>query len=691
MLEHLRRERHDLHVLPLAQLSGHGPEDTGRLRLPLVIDDDRGVLVEPDVAPVLAAGLLHGADDDRLGHVSLLHLPRRDRVLDGDDDLVAQAGIPALAAAEHADHERPPGAGIIRDLEDRFLLDHGSAPLLRAFEDLDHTPPDRLRQGPGLHDPHGIAALGAVVIPRLDRLGAGHLLAVDRVREPARQAHGHGLLHLVADHDTGTGLPPGPIGRLDLAHRHPSQAWPAIVRARSSVSTRAMSRRTVRKRIGLSIASVADRNFSLKRSSRSSTSLDFSSSAESAVRSRARISVLPLHEPGEHRELRGGELERLPRQRLLDAFDLEQHAAGLHHRHPPFRVALALTHAGLGRLLGDRLVREDPDPHLAATLHLTRHRDTRRLDLPAADPARIQAHQGELAEGHGVAAGRVTLVAPLERLAELDSLGCQHGSIPRAVGPAADIFGDLALEDPDLDPDGAVGRLRRAVRVVDVGAEGVERHAPLTIPLGPRDLRPAEAARDPHADPLRAHPHRALHRALHGAAEADALLELPGDVVRHQLRRELGPLDLLDVDRRLLGGQLRQLVAELVHLGAALADHHARSPGVDRHGHLARLPLDLDLRDRRMAETGHEVLADELILLEEGRHVLRREPARRPGLDDPEAEADRMRLLTHYLPPRAATISSMWLVRFRIGVARPCAAAVNRLSGCPMLTMAVLT
>src|SRR6476659_9332451 len=46
-----------------------------------------------------------------------------------------------------------------------------------------------------------------------------------------------------------------------------------------------------------------------------------------------------------------------------------------------------------------------------------------------------------------------------------------------------------------------------------------------------------------------------------------------------------------------LAGQLGQLVAELVHLGAALPDDHARPAGVHRDGDLARAPLDVDLRD----------------------------------------------------------------------------------------------
>src|SRR5690349_15511994 len=112
MSEYLRRQRYDLHVPLLAQLTRHRPEDTGRPRLALVVDQYHRVLVEPDVRPILAAGLLHGAHDDRLGHIALLHLAGRDRVLDGDDDLVSHAGIAALGAAEDPDHQRLPGAGV---------------------------------------------------------------------------------------------------------------------------------------------------------------------------------------------------------------------------------------------------------------------------------------------------------------------------------------------------------------------------------------------------------------------------------------------------------------------------------------------------------------------------------------------------------------------------------------------------
>src|SRR5687767_789970 len=58
MSDDLGRQRYDLHVLLFAELPGDRAEDARRARLALLVDDDDGVLVEPDVAPVLAAGLL---------------------------------------------------------------------------------------------------------------------------------------------------------------------------------------------------------------------------------------------------------------------------------------------------------------------------------------------------------------------------------------------------------------------------------------------------------------------------------------------------------------------------------------------------------------------------------------------------------------------------------------------------------
>src|SRR3989442_14373744 len=136
---------------------------------------------------------------------------------------------------------------------------------------------------------------------------------------------------------------------------------------------------------GFSSVSVARRNPRRKRSSVSTTSC---CSTSSVFISRSAsgfflgmLAPLPLHELRLDRQLGGRERQRLARQILGDPFELEHHPARLHHRHPPFGIPLALPHTGLRRLLRDRLVGEQPDPHLAAPLHLARERHARRLDL----------------------------------------------------------------------------------------------------------------------------------------------------------------------------------------------------------------------------------------------------------------------------------------------------------------------
>src|SRR5690606_18422083 len=120
--------RDDLHVPLLAQLTRDRSEDTRRPRLAVVIDDHDRILIELDVAAVLATRLLDRAHDDRLRHVRLLDRAIGQRVLDGYHHLISESRIPTTRASEHADHQRLLGTGIIRDLYHRFLLDHGSVP-----------------------------------------------------------------------------------------------------------------------------------------------------------------------------------------------------------------------------------------------------------------------------------------------------------------------------------------------------------------------------------------------------------------------------------------------------------------------------------------------------------------------------------------------------------------------------------
>src|SRR5262249_42300854 len=92
------------------------------------------------------------------------------------------------------------------------------------------------------------------------------------------------------------------------------------------------------------------------------------------------------------------EAHRLTRRGLGNTRQLEHHATRLHHRDPVLRIALAGTHAGLGRLLGDGLVGEDVDPHLPTSLDVAGHRDTSGLDLPVGDPTWFEGLDPVVAE-----------------------------------------------------------------------------------------------------------------------------------------------------------------------------------------------------------------------------------------------------------------------------------------------------
>src|SRR5713101_2886887 len=73
-------------------------------------------------------------------------------------------------------------------------------------------------------------------------------------------------------------------------------------------------------------------------------------------------------------------------RRFVHSRHLEHDASRLHDRHPLFRRAFALAHARFGRLLGERLVRKNPDPQFSAALDEPRDRHARRFDLPVGDP-----------------------------------------------------------------------------------------------------------------------------------------------------------------------------------------------------------------------------------------------------------------------------------------------------------------
>src|SRR6185503_17407329 len=128
--EHLRGEADDLHVVPGPELARDRPEDARADRLALRVDQHGGVAVEADQRAVRPAHALGRAHHHRLHHLALLDSTARDRLLDGDDDGVADRGVAALGAAQHLDALQAACAGVIGHVEIGLHLDHKTSPRL---------------------------------------------------------------------------------------------------------------------------------------------------------------------------------------------------------------------------------------------------------------------------------------------------------------------------------------------------------------------------------------------------------------------------------------------------------------------------------------------------------------------------------------------------------------------------------
>src|SRR6266404_748916 len=113
-------------------------------------------------------------------------------------------------------------------------------------------------------------------------------------------------------------------------------------------------------------------------------------------------------------------------RRFVHSRHLEHDASRLDHRHPLLRRAFALAHARFGRLLGERLVRKNPDPQFSAALDEPRNRHTRRFDLPVGDPRAFHGFQSVLAERQIPAAPGFAVAAAAHLLSVLHLLRHQH-------------------------------------------------------------------------------------------------------------------------------------------------------------------------------------------------------------------------------------------------------------------------
>src|SRR5688572_10652860 len=126
MLEHLRRERDDLHEVALAQLARDRPEDAGAARLVLRVQEHRGVVVEADLRSVGAPVLLRLAHHDGAHDLALLHTRVRDGVLHRGDEDIADLGRRAGRGPEHPDHRELACTAVVRTADARVWADHSA-------------------------------------------------------------------------------------------------------------------------------------------------------------------------------------------------------------------------------------------------------------------------------------------------------------------------------------------------------------------------------------------------------------------------------------------------------------------------------------------------------------------------------------------------------------------------------------
>jgi hypothetical protein len=92
-LNHLARQTHDLHEVPLAELPSHRPKDPSPLGIPLLIDNDRGIAIKSHVAPIFPARRLFCTNHYRPNHCPLFEIATRDHTFHAADNNVTHAGI----------------------------------------------------------------------------------------------------------------------------------------------------------------------------------------------------------------------------------------------------------------------------------------------------------------------------------------------------------------------------------------------------------------------------------------------------------------------------------------------------------------------------------------------------------------------------------------------------------------------
>ena len=103
---------------------------------------------------------------------------------------------------------------------------------------------------------------------------------------------------------------------------------------------------------------------------------------------------------------------------------------------------------------------------------------------------------------------------------------------------------DFSLEDPNLYATGPISRKCRFLAVINIGPQGMQRHAPLAVPFGAGNFRSAQAATAIDPNTLSAKAYCRLDSALHGTPKGDAALKLLCNVLGDQIGIDLRLADL---------------------------------------------------------------------------------------------------------------------------------------------------
>ena len=213
-------------------------------------------------------------------------------------------------------------------------------------------------------------------------------------------------------------------------------------------------------------------------------------------------------------------------------------------------------------------------------------------------------------------------------------------------------LGHIALVDPHLDTDAAVGGLGLEEAIVDESAERLQRDAAFTVELRTAHFRTAETAGELDTNTLGACTHGILLSLTHRATEGHAVGELLGDALSDELGVDGRVLHFEDVELNLLAGELLELGTNTLGFGATTADHDARTGGVDVHTHAVAGALDDDAGHARTLEILVHDLADGVIFEDEVTITLADlvgigEPLGTMALSNAQAIAKGINLLTH--------------------------------------------